>query len=254
MPTIAIDTPSGTMTTELILPDSSRPLAFVILFFDAAGTRPSIASIGEHIAKLGYVVAIPDLFFRSGSPFDILGSHSRRDMQAFLGVLTNPEKRQVLFSKYYHPALAYDHLREVAAAVLNTFERRSDWNEQVFTTGYCMGGNASLRVATLLGARITGAASFHGGFLVTDNPDSPHLRVKDIRAKVYVAGATEDETFSDAAKATLIDALKTAQVDAEVETYAARHGFAVEDHPWYDPAARQRHDAALAAFFQRCLT
>jgi carboxymethylenebutenolidase len=116
-----------------------------------------------------------------------------------------------------------------------------------------MGGNISLRLATLFGDRIAAAASFHGGFLVTSQPDSPHLRLGSVKAHVYVAGAIEDESFTDDAKATLIAALEAAHVTHTVETYPARHGFAVRDNPSFDVAAAERHYAALESLFATTL-
>jgi carboxymethylenebutenolidase len=247
--TIDITTASGTMKTELLIPDATGPFGAVLLFVDAGGLRPALVAIGQRIAAMGYLVAIPDIFFRSGSPLDILGPGAPRDIKTFESIFADPEKR-LAFSKHYAgPAVSYASLQEDVAALIAALQRRSDFNGKIGTTGYCLGGNASLRVATLFGDQIAATASFHGGALATDQPDSPHLRVKDIKAKVYVAAAVEDWTFPDAAKAALITAFELAHVDARVETYAARHGFVVEDNRAYDAAASQRHDAALAAFF-----
>ena len=246
---LAIDTPSGTMSTLLLSPDGAGPFGAVILFVDAGGTRDALTEIGERIAKLGYLVAIPDLFFRSGSPLDILPADRPRDMKAFERVFTDPVLGKLFGAKYYGPALSYDHLEEEVRPLLAALRARPDCNGKIGTTGYCMGGNASLRVATLLGADIAVAASFHGGGLVTDQPDSPHLRVKNIAAKTYVAGASEDRMFPDAAKTVLTQAFADAGIDATIETYPARHGFAVADNSAYDAAAASRHDAALAALF-----
>ena len=119
------------------------------------------------------------------------------------------------------------------------------------TTGYCLGGYMSLVAATGLGRTVAAAASFHGGRLaVADNPSSPHLAADRITATVYVAGATDDDSFTAAQAELLRDALAEAGVDFTLEIYPARHGFAVPDNPTYDEAAQARHWDALARLYR----
>jgi len=251
--TIQLVTPSGTMSTELLVPEGAGPFGAVLLVPDAGGPRPAITAIGARIAKMGYLVAIPDVFFRSGSPIDAFSPDKSRDAAVIESIFADPAKRKRFFSEFYGPAIDYENLREVVTAVIGALEGRGDFNGKIGTTGYCMGGNGALRIAALFGARIAAAAAFHGGGLVTPQPDSPHLRAKDIAAKVYVAGAIEDGSFTDEAKATLGEAFAAANIDATVETYPARHGFVVPDNRAYDAAAAQRHDEALAKLFEATL-
>jgi carboxymethylenebutenolidase len=121
-------------------------------------------------------------------------------------------------------------------------------------TGYCMGGNCSLTAAGALPDRFAAIASFHGGNLATDKPDSPHLLVKNITGRVYVAGAIEDASFPEEQKNRLEKALTEAGVDHLIETYpGARHGFAVPDVPVFDSTAAERHWAALFGLFRETL-
>jgi carboxymethylenebutenolidase len=124
---------------------------------------------------------------------------------------------------------------------------------KVGTTGYCMGGNISLRIATIFGDRIAATASFHGGGLVTPAPDSPHLRAAAVKSRVYVAGAIEDESFTDEARRTLEAAFTGAGVEHTIEVYPGRHGFAVTDNPTHDAACEARHFAALGALYAATL-
>jgi carboxymethylenebutenolidase len=120
----------------------------------------------------------------------------------------------------------------------------------VGTTGYCMGGRLSLIVAANLGERIAAAASFHGGNLAnTDDPDSPYRKASGIKAAVYVAGAIEDQSFTDEQKDQLEQSLTEAGVVHTIETYQAHHGFAVPDNPSYDTDAAERHWKATEQFF-----
>ena len=120
-------------------------------------------------------------------------------------------------------------------------------------TGYCMGGNLALRCAGLFPEQLAAAASFHGGNLAHDGADSPHQLATKMKAELYVAGAVEDPSFPDPMKARLEAALSEAHVTHLIETYPARHGFAVPDSPVFDAAAAERHWAALEALFTRRL-
>ena len=102
-----------------------------------------------------------------------------------------------------------------------------------------------MTVAGAFPDRFAAVASFHGGHLATDKPDSPHLFVKNISGRVYVAGAIEDGSFPEEQKNRLEQALTDAGVEHVVETYPGRHGFTVPDHSVYDPIAAARHWAAL---------
>jgi carboxymethylenebutenolidase len=109
------------------------------------------------------------------------------------------------------------------------------------TTGYCLGGLMSLTAAGTYPDRIVATASYHGGRLATDAPDSPHLLAPKIESRVYVAGAIEDQSFPDEMKERLEEALTRAGVDHVIETYQAKHGWVLRDTPAYDAAAAERH-------------
>jgi carboxymethylenebutenolidase len=121
-------------------------------------------------------------------------------------------------------------------------------------TGYCMGGRLSLAAAGSFPDRIAAAASFHGAYLATDAPDSPHLLAPQMTAKIYVAGAVEDASFTDAMKQRLTEALAAARVDHTVETYAGlRHGWVPSDTPVHDREGAERHFRELLALFDSAL-
>ena len=116
-----------------------------------------------------------------------------------------------------------------------------------------MGGNISLTVAGAFPESFTTVASFHGGNLASDKPDSPHLFVKNISGFVYVAGAIEDRSFPEEQKERLEEALSDAGVKHLIEIYPARHGFAVPDSPVYDQAAAERHWDTLLGLLHETL-
>jgi carboxymethylenebutenolidase len=124
---------------------------------------------------------------------------------------------------------------------------------KVGTTGYCMGGGLSLTAAAHHPDRIVAAASFHGGHLVSDAPDSPHRVVGRITGRVYVAAAEDDASFTPEHAEVLERALSDAEVDHTIETYPALHGFAVPDNPTYDLDAATRHWRALEDLYGQML-
>jgi carboxymethylenebutenolidase len=139
-------------------------------------------------------------------------------------------------------------------AFLDYLARQSDVNPGgIGTTGYCLGGFLSLSAAGTYPNRIVAAASYHGVRLATDAPESPHLLAPKMKARVYVAGAIEDASFTDEMKARLEDALAKAGVDHKVETYQAKHCWVFRDTPVYDAAAAERHWRTLIALFDATL-
>ncbi len=255
MPTSTIDvvTPHGVCPTQIFTPDGAGSWPAVIVCADAFGVRPSLIELAARIARGGYLVALPELFFRVGSAAKLLPSGARTDGKSLFGLFADPGLRAKFMKEYYAPTVAYDHLRDTIGPLLDALKTRADVRTRVGTTGYCMGGNVALRIATLFGDRIAATASFHGGSLATKEPDSPHLRLGSVRSRVYIAGASDDASFTDESKATLTKALVDARVDHKVETYPARHGFAIADNPAYDQVVCERHFAALDAFFAASL-
>jgi carboxymethylenebutenolidase len=114
-----------------------------------------------------------------------------------------------------------------------------------------MGGNASVRTATIFGDRIAATAAFHPGMLVTDQPESPHLRARSIKSRLYLGPATGDLPPENEAK--LRAELDTGHVRYQIEHYEAKHGYAIDDAEVYDAAAAERHYAALSNLFRQTL-
>jgi carboxymethylenebutenolidase len=114
-----------------------------------------------------------------------------------------------------------------------------------------MGGGYALRAAGVFPDRVAAAASFHGGSLATDRPDSPHQLAAQMRARLYVGVAGVDPGFTDEQRQRLDAALGEAGLNYEIEIYeGAQHGFAVHNHRVYDRAASERHWERLLALFQ----
>lgn len=246
---IQVATPDGPCTTEVVTPKGSGPWPAVVVFYDAAGLRPAQTRIAERIAEEGYAVFQPDLFHRSPPISTLLGTPVT--LAALGKVFGDASLRGKFMADFYMPALAYENLTKTIGAVLEHIAGRPDFKGRVGMTGYCMGGNASVRTATIFGDRIAATAAFHPGGLVTDQPDSPHLRARNIKSRVYLGPATGD--LPPAAEAKLRAELDAGHVRYEIEHYEANHGYAVDDATVYDPAAAERHYAALARLYRETL-
>ena len=247
---IQIETPDGPCTTEVVTPDGAGPWPVVIELYDAGGLRPAQTRIAERIAKMGYLVLQPDLFHRSPPVADLIGG-GPVTLAAFGKVWADPTLRARFMSDYYLPALDYGNLTKTVGAVLDHVATRSDVKGGVGTTGYCLGGNASVRIATIFGDRIAATAAFHPGGLVTDQPDSPHTRAMSIKSRVYIGPATGD--LPPEAEARLRAAFDAAHVRYEIEHYDAKHGYAIDDAEVYDASAAERHYAALERLYSESL-
>ncbi len=237
--TVEIETGDGTCPAALCTPDGAGPWPAVIMFPDAGGMRDTMRQMGEQLSGLGYVVLVPDFYYRSGpyEPVDMRTAFQNQDtLKWIMGMMSG-----YTADKAVRDAAAFvDYLDSLP-------EKKSG---RVGTTGYCMGGRLSLITAANLGDRIGAAASFHGGNIAKeDDPDSPHHKAAAMKATVYVGGAIEDQSFPDEQKALLEQTLTTAGVAHTIETYPAHHGFAVPDNATYDQAAAGRHWQAMEKLF-----
>jgi carboxymethylenebutenolidase len=240
---VDVSTLDGSCPSVLVTPDGEGSWPAVILFMDAGGVRPAMVTMAEDLAGLGYVVLLPEMYYRAGAyePFDLATAFSddaeRARLFAMIGGLTK--------------AMA---VRDAGAFLEFLAGRPEVAGTLVGTTGYCMGGGLSLTAAAHHPERIVAAASFHGGNLASDDPDSPHLVVGRITGRVVVAGARDDGSFPPAQAELLEQALTDAGVDHTLEIYPALHGFAVPDNPTYDEAAATRHWQALEELYGAMLT
>jgi carboxymethylenebutenolidase len=243
MSKIEIKTEEGSCPSYVFHPTGSGPWPAVLVFMDGLGIRPAMLEVGERIATHGYFLLLPDLFYRSG-PYEPMNPHT---------VFSDPEQRKILMEKFFAHASPAKIMSDTRA-FLDYLAAQPDVKPGgIGTTGYCMGGLMSLTAAGTYPDRIAATASYHGGRLATDAPDSPHLLAPKIKSRVYVAGAIEDQSFPDEMKARLEDALTKAGVDHTIETYPAKHGWVLRDTPVYDAAAAERHDRTLIALLDATL-
>ncbi|BAV42267.1 MULTISPECIES: alpha/beta fold hydrolase [Mycobacterium] len=245
MPIISdsVSTPDGTCPVRLFTPAGPGPWPGVIMFPDAGGVRETFEQMAATLAGHGYVVLLPDVYYREGdwTPFameTVFGDADERARLMFmLGTLTP------------------DRVTRDAGAYFDYLATRPQVSGERFgVCGYCMGGRISVLLAGRQPDRVAAAASFHGGGLVTDNPDSPHLLADRMTARLYVGGATNDPSFTTDHAEQLEKALTAAGVEHTIEWYPGAHGFAVPDNPPYDEACAQRHWTAMTDLFAATLS
>ena len=242
---ILVETRDGRVTAGVFLPGgaevAAKPHPGVILYMDAFGPRPALDRMAERLALAGHVVVVPDLFYRMGAygPFDAATAFSDEARRAeIMGMVqTTTQAMTERDSAAFLDALA----REGAAG-------------PVGVVGYCMGGARALTAAAAYPDRIAAAASFHGGNLASEAPDSPHRRAEQIRGRVYVGCAGVDRSFPPEQSAQLAQALRQAEVDHVIENYVGmEHGWAVPDHRVFHPEGAERHWKRLLQFFAETL-
>jgi carboxymethylenebutenolidase len=234
---IDLKTRDGSCPSYVYRPTGSGPWPAVLVYMDGLGIRPAMLEVGERLATHGYFVLLPDLFYRSG-PYEPMDPRT---------VFTDPDKRKVLMEKFFAFATQANIMSDTRSFLEYLATQPDVKAGGIGTTGYCMGGSMSLTAAGTYPDRIVATASYHGGRLATDSPESPHHLAPKIKSRVYIAGAIEDPSFPDDMKARLDDALTKAGVDHVIETYPAKHGWVFRDTPVFDAAASERHWQTLLA-------
>ncbi len=245
---VDIKTPDGTCDAAFIHPKSgSHP--GVLIWTDAFGLRPSMREIGKRIAAEGYSVLVPNPFYRvAKNPFtDASNFNFQTDrakitpLMASVNAAGNAEKDAVAYVAFL------DAQKEV------------NKSKKIGTQGYCMGGPLVMKTAAALPNRIGAGGSFHGGGLVTANPDSPHLLSSKIKARMYFGIAANDDMSQLDAKDKLKAAFAAAKVPAEIEVYGSQHGWCVSDMPMqngapiYNKADAEKAWGKLVALYKAAL-
>jgi carboxymethylenebutenolidase len=200
----------------------------VIVWTDIFGLRPAMRELGKRLAGEGYAVLVPNPFYRTtkgpvvadASTFNFQDAQSRQKMTQWSASIHEPG------------AAARD--TQVFVSWLDT-QAPVNKAKKIGTQGYCMGGPLVIMSAAERPDRIGAGATFHGGGLVTDKADSPHLLAPKIKAHLYIAIAASDDSRQPDAKDKLREAFAAAKVPAEVEVYPDTiHGWCVPDMPQQD--------------------
>ncbi len=240
--TIDIPTADGIADAYLARPDEDGERHPGVLFMiDGLGLRARTEEMADRIARQGYVVLAPNAFYRAGrAPVFTVPDLSAEGARAEFFKTLRPLVEQ----------LTPDRVAADGAAYLDELAKLTDG--PVVLTGYCMGTRLSMWTAGAHPERVVGVAGFHGGNLVTDAPDSPHLSAGALRAEVYFGHADQDPSNTPEQIAALDAALEQAGVKHRSEVYAgALHGYTMTDSPVYNEAACERHFAALFDLLER---
>jgi len=245
---VAIKTPDGTCDAAFIHP-ATGSYPGVLIWPDAFGLRPAMREIGKRLAADGYAVLVPNPFYRTAKA-PVFTDPSSFDFQD----KTEMAKVTSLMASVNAAGAA----EKDAAAYVAFLDAQppTSKSKKIGTQGYCMGGALVVKTAAAMPDRIGAGASFHGGGLVTDKPDSPHLLAPKIKGRMYFGVAANDDERQPDAKDKLKEAFAAAHVPAEIEVYPAKHGWCVRDMPLdkgtpiYNQAQAERAWAKLLALYK----
>lgn len=236
---------SGASDSALFYPEGNGPWPAVLVWTDILGLRPVFREMGRRLAVEGYVVLVPNPFYRNAKApvvdgsFDFSKPEDRAKVMPLAAALT--AEANISDAKSYT-----DFLDQ---------QPQTDKKKKMGVQGYCMGGPLAFRTAATVPDRIGAAATFHGGGLVTDKPDSPHLLIPKMKAEVLCCVADNDDKRDPAAKDKLKEAFAAAHLKATVEVFdGCNHGWTVRGSQVYNEAGAERAWSELTELYKRNLT
>lgn len=237
---VSIRTNDGACASSVFTPSSGAgPWPAVIMFMDAFAIRPMLRQMAQRIADFGYVVLLPDMFYRHGAygemnPTEVFTSGKLMEV---IGPLMG--------------SIDAKRAGEDTGAFLAYLDTRKDVRgEKVGAHGYCMGGSLAIGAGAAHPDRIAAIASFHGGGLAADGPMSPHLLFDRIKGFVYIAAADNDPYYTGEMAATVTRALMDNHIAHRHELYKdALHGWTMADFPIYKIDDSERHFEELRALY-----
>ena len=236
---LEVRTDDGVAVCHVHRPARAGTFPGVLFYPDAGSVRGTMHEMAARFAELGYVVLLPNIFYRQGAypPFDFKTVFTDEQERARLMTIVRSLDNASAMRDAGHYLRALAAQDGVAAG-------------PVGCVGYCIGGRLAFATAGAHPERVGAAASIHGGGIATDAPDSPHLAATQIRARLYFAIADNDQTCSPEQQARLVTALASAHVRFTIDHFAgAAHGFAVRDFPVYREAPAEAHVARVTELF-----
>ncbi len=236
---VNVTTPDGTADCYFVHPASGTAPG-VLVWPDIFGLRPALRSMGKRLAESGYSVLVVNPFYRvKKAPTAENGAATPIPQLMPLAQALN-ETTQMTDAKAFIGWL--DKQPSVAK------------NRKMGTQGYCMGGPMALRTAAAVPDRVGAVASFHGGGLVTDKENSPHLQASKTKAQFLIAIAANDDQRAPNDKTVLKETFEKAHLPAEIEVYTgAAHGWCPPDTQVYNEAAAEKAWSRLLALYGKAL-
>lgn len=238
--TVSIPMGDGTGDAFFVHPAKGKYPA-VILWPDIVGLRDAKYAMARRLAAAGYAVLAVNQYWRS-TKAPILGTFAEWRTPA------GQEKLAPMIARISPDSVVRD-----AAAYVAWLDKQAAVNTKrgIGSNGYCMGGPFTVRTAFAAPGRVKAAASFHGGGLVNDRPDSPHKLLEKTTASYLIAIAKNDDAKAPADKDVLKAAAAAAHRPAEIEVYGGDHGWTVPDTPAYNQAEADRAFARMLALYAR---
>lgn len=240
---VSIATSEGTCDAYFVHP-AKGPAPAVIVWPDIFGLRPAFRQMGKRLAESGYAVLVVNPFYRTKKA-PTSEPHAN---------LEDPKTRETLMG--LAKTLTQDTAFTDAKALTAWLDQQPqvDKSHKMGTTGYCMGGPIALRTAGANPERVGAAATFHGGGLVTDNPESPHLLIPKMKAQFLIAIASNDDAKEPNAKETLKASFAQASLRANVEVFeGALHGWCPPDSRVYKADSAEKAWTELLALLKSAL-
>jgi carboxymethylenebutenolidase len=236
---VMIKTPDGTADGYFVHPATGTAPG-VLVWPDIFGLRPSFRQMGKRLAESGYSVLVVNPFYRTQkAPTAAQGAATPIPSLMPLAQSLN-ETTQMTDAKAFIPWL------DMQASVAK--------NRKIGTQGYCMGGPFAFRTAAAMPGRIGAVATFHGGGLVTDMPNSPHLQVAKTKVQLLIAIAANDDMRSPNEKNVLKETFANAKLPAEIEVYTgAAHGWCPPDSQVYNEPQAEKAWSRLLALYGKAL-
>lgn len=243
---IEIKMTDGICQAYVYYPANGKPkLPAVIVYMDAIGVRPAIQEMASKLASKGYLVLLPNLFYRKSKIPVIQGLKEKMAPEDMAKI--SPLLGELI------PALTPELLLKDADTYLNFILQHEKCLEgKVAVVGYCFGGGHAVRTAARFPDIISVVASFHGGNLATEKPNSPHLLLSQVKAELYFAHADQDKSMPAEQIERLESALAENQNEFVSEIYpGALHGFTMRDLPAFNQEASDRHWNNLYSLFEK---
>jgi carboxymethylenebutenolidase len=238
---VTVKTADGSCDAVFFHPAGEGHWPAVLIWPDIMGLRPAFRDMGRRLAAQGYVVLVPNPFYRSAHA-PVIGDNFD---------FSNPEQRNRLMG--FRAAMTDDGIDRDAQAYLTFLDAQPQTakGKKAGVQGYCMGGALAFLTAAAVSGRIAAVGSFHGGNgLVTKNPDSPHLLIPKTHAAFLVCQAQNDDATQPTLKDDLKAAFAAAGKTATVEVYHANHGWCVPGGQVYDQGEAERAWTALGALYR----